>query len=72
MDLSIVVSTRNRGERVLPAVEAILRSQGCQWELIIIDQSTSDTAERALKASGLLGDRHLTTGARLAWACRGD
>lgn len=60
MDVSIVVSTRNRGERVLPAVESILRSQGCQWELIIIDQSTSDTTERALKASGLLGDRHLT------------
>lgn len=60
MDLSIIVSTRDRGERVLPTVESILGNQGCRWELIIIDQSASDASERALQAKGLLGDRRLT------------
>ena len=60
MDLSIVVSTRNRGARVLTAVESILRSDGCQWELIIVDQSESNSTERALEAKGLLVDRRLT------------
>ncbi len=60
MDVSIVVSTRDRGERVLPAVESMLQDQGCQWELIIVDQSSSVSTEAALHANGRLGDRRLT------------
>ena len=60
MDLSIVVSTRDRGERVLPAVESVLRDQGCRWELIIVDQSSSGSTEAALGARGVLKDHRLT------------
>ena len=56
MDLSIVMSTRDRGERVLPTVESILHADGCDWELIVVDQSASDATGRALADSGWIPD----------------
>jgi glycosyltransferase involved in cell wall biosynthesis len=59
MDVSIVMSTRNRGECVVPAVTSVLRDQRCSWEVILVDQSTDDATERALAEAGLLSDPHL-------------
>jgi glycosyltransferase involved in cell wall biosynthesis len=59
MDVSIVMSTRNRGESVIPAVASVLRDQRCFWEVVLVDQSTDDATERALAAAGLLSDPRL-------------
>ena len=59
IDVSVVMSTRNRGESVIPAVSSVLRDQGCCWEVILVDQSTDDATERALAAAGLLDDPRL-------------
>src|SRR5215210_4298740 len=59
MDVSVVMSTRNRGASVIPAVESVLRDQGCCWEVILVDQSTDNATELALDAAGLLADRRL-------------
>jgi glycosyltransferase involved in cell wall biosynthesis len=59
MDVSVVMSTRNRGASVIPAVESVLRDQGCNWELILVDQSTDNTTELALDEARLLADPRL-------------
>ena len=59
LDISIVISTRNRGESVIPAVRSVLSDQCCSWEVILIDQSTDDATERALADAGLLADPRL-------------
>lgn len=60
MDLSVIVSTRDRGKQVLPAVQSILRNEGCQWSLLIVDQSRTASTEEALRGEGLLGHPRLT------------
>lgn len=59
VDVSIVMSTRNRGASVTPAVTSVLRDQHCSWEVILVDQSTDDATERALAEAGLLADLRL-------------
>jgi glycosyltransferase involved in cell wall biosynthesis len=59
MHLSVVMPTRNRGGRIVPAVESVLRQAACDFELVLIDQSTDDAAAAALQASGLASARRL-------------
>ncbi len=54
MDISVVMSTRDRGSQILSAVRSVLRDQGCDWELILVDQSASDTSHAALESAELL------------------
>jgi GT2 family glycosyltransferase len=54
MKISIVMSTRDRGTKILPAVRSVLREQWCDSELILVDQSASDASQAALTAAGLL------------------
>jgi glycosyltransferase involved in cell wall biosynthesis len=53
MHLSVVMPTRNRGGRIVPAVESVLRQAACDFELVLVDQSTDGAAAAALRASGL-------------------
>jgi GT2 family glycosyltransferase len=49
------MSTRNRADQVVPAVQSILVGNACERELIVIDQSTDDATAVALRDAGLLG-----------------
>src|SRR5262245_6004430 len=53
MHLSVVMPTRNRGSRIVPAVESVLRQAACDFELVLVDQSTDGASAAALRASGL-------------------
>ena len=53
MHLSVVMPTRNRGGRIVPAVESVLRQAACDFELVLVDQSTDGASAAALRASGL-------------------
>jgi glycosyltransferase involved in cell wall biosynthesis len=59
VNVSIVMSTRNRGASVIPAVSSVLHDQRCCWEVILVDQSMDDATERALADAGLLADPRL-------------
>ncbi len=52
----MVVPTRDRGARILPALRAILSDPDCRLEVIVIDQSSTDATNVALTADGLLAD----------------
>jgi GT2 family glycosyltransferase len=54
MDMSIVISTRDRGSRLVPTVQSLLADDTCPAEVIIVDQSASDSSQAALDAEGLL------------------
>ncbi|MBN9393158.1 MAG: glycosyltransferase family 2 protein [Chloroflexi bacterium] len=47
--ISAVISTRNRGDRILAAVESILDNTYPNFDLWIIDQSDDNSTEEALK-----------------------
>ena len=47
--ISAVISTRNRGNRILAAVESILDNTYPNFDLWIVDQSDDDQTERALQ-----------------------
>ncbi|MGQ9612230.1 glycosyltransferase family 2 protein [Chloroflexus sp.] len=47
--MSAVICTRNRGERILAAVESILANDHPAFELIVIDQSTDEVTGNALQ-----------------------
>ncbi len=49
-DLSVIVSTRDRGETVRAAIESVLASLVRSHELIIVDQSNDDATERCVRA----------------------
>jgi GT2 family glycosyltransferase len=55
--VSAVVCTRGRGARVVATIESILSSDHDAFELVIIDQSSDDDTERAVKA--FLGDHRV-------------
>jgi glycosyltransferase involved in cell wall biosynthesis len=59
MHLSVVMPTRNRGGRIVPAVESVLRQAACDFELVLVDQSTDGASAAALRASGLDTTRQL-------------
>jgi len=55
--ISVVVSTRNRDEHILPCVVSILENPGSDFEVVVIDQSPADASRLAL--SGLMSDPRL-------------
>lgn len=46
--VSAVVCTRNRGDRIVPTITSILANTGCEFELIIIDQSSDERCAQAV------------------------
>jgi GT2 family glycosyltransferase len=47
--ITVVVSTRNREERILPTIQSILSNDYPQFELILVDQSQNGAAEDVLR-----------------------
>ena len=47
--ISAVVCTRNRGDRIKATIESILANEHSNFELLIVDQSTNDLTETAVK-----------------------
>jgi GT2 family glycosyltransferase len=47
--VSVVISTRNRGERIVETVETILRSDYPDFEVRVVDQSDGDATASALR-----------------------
>ncbi len=69
---SVVISTRDRGGEVVSAAQSVLADQGCDLELIIIDQSSTLTTADAVHRSGLLRDpRVLYRKVASVGVCRG-
>ncbi|PTR12053.1 glycosyltransferase family 2 protein [Cereibacter azotoformans] len=56
--LSIVICTRNRGDRLGPMLAALaaIRSER-PWEVLLIDNASSDATPEVIRASGTLGGR---------------
>ncbi len=46
--VSVVICTRNRGRKILPAIESVLACQHSKFELIVVDQSTDDITEETV------------------------
>jgi GT2 family glycosyltransferase len=46
--VSVVVPTRNRGDRIAKAVEALLLNDYCPFQVIIVDQSDNEATAEAL------------------------
>jgi hypothetical protein len=60
MRVSAIMPTRDRGQDIVPAVQSVLACNGgALLEMLVVDQSTSNSSERALDACGLLADRRL-------------
>jgi GT2 family glycosyltransferase len=55
LDASVVICTKDRGASVLAAIEAVLANQHAAVEIIVIDQSSSSTTERAVAPLAALG-----------------
>ncbi|MFZ0544107.1 MAG: glycosyltransferase [Candidatus Promineifilaceae bacterium] len=49
IETSVVVCTRNRGNRVEKSIETILKNQAASFEVILIDQSTNDLTCAAIE-----------------------
>ena len=47
--VSVVICTRNRGDNVVPTVNAILKNDYPNFELFVVDQSTDELTAKALK-----------------------
>lgn len=47
--VSAVVCTRNRGQSVISTVASILESEDCDFEVVVIDQSTDDSTEESIR-----------------------
>lgn len=60
VEISVVIATKDRGQKLNATVESILRNQADGWELIVIDQSQTPAAHDGLAESGLLDDPRLT------------
>jgi glycosyltransferase involved in cell wall biosynthesis len=48
LQISAVVPTRNRPDHAAPCADSILKNEGDDFELVMIDQSDDDATERAL------------------------
>jgi glycosyltransferase involved in cell wall biosynthesis len=53
-EYAVVVATYNRGSKITPLLESILRSEVLNFEVVIVDQSTNDDTRRAVES--YLGD----------------
>lgn len=51
MLISVIIPTRNRASVLVDAVRSILDGNFAQCEIIIVDQSTDDSTQKALEAS---------------------
>ena len=47
--VSVIICTRNRGDNVVPAANAILRNDYPNFELVIVDQSADELTAKALE-----------------------
>ena len=47
--MTVVLPTRNRGEKVGPAIKSILACEGLKFELHIVDQSDTDSTEKLVR-----------------------
>jgi GT2 family glycosyltransferase len=56
--MTVVIPTRNRGDRVVKAVKTILRNDYCCVDLRIVDQSDDDLTEESVRP--LLADSRIT------------
>jgi glycosyltransferase involved in cell wall biosynthesis len=56
-EVSVIISTRNRPDHIAPCLESILANPAGDFELIVVDQSSSDDSHRA--AASLFGDSRL-------------
>jgi GT2 family glycosyltransferase len=54
--LSVVISTRDRGSQVVSAAESVLADHDCELELIVVDQSGSPATAEAVGRSPLVAD----------------
>ncbi|MFO7679831.1 MAG: glycosyltransferase family 2 protein [Chloroflexota bacterium] len=48
-EISIIICTRNRNERIRSTLDSICQNQGCQFEVIVIDQSTNESTQIAVR-----------------------
>ena len=48
--VSVVVATKDRGDKIRVTVASILQSDASQFEIIVVDQSEDDQTERALQS----------------------
>jgi GT2 family glycosyltransferase len=55
--ISVIVSTRNRQQDILPCVQTILENPGTDFELVVVDQS--DTNESRRLVEGAISDERL-------------
>jgi glycosyltransferase involved in cell wall biosynthesis len=56
---AVVVSSRNRGEKIAALVESVLRSDERDFEFVLVDQSDNDETQTAIQR--FLSDRRLRT-----------
>ncbi len=54
-DISVVLCTYNRAERIERAVRAVLAQQGCDFELVVVDDGSTDATLKVL--AGIDDDR---------------
>ena len=45
---AIVVATRGRGRKIVPLIESVLANEVCDFEMVIVDQSSDDVTRRAI------------------------
>src|SRR5579872_4331938 len=55
--VSVIVSTRNREDQIVPCLQSVLANEGSDFELVVVDQSDSDASFRA--ASKEISDSRL-------------
>lgn len=46
---AVVVATRNRGEKIVPLLESVQANEERDFEMVIVDQSTTDVTRRAVE-----------------------
>lgn len=61
-EVSVLLCTRNRGDKIKNAVDSILENSYKNFELIIVDQSSDDKTKTAIEAYGDLRIRYIRSG----------
>ncbi|MGB3297281.1 MAG: glycosyltransferase family A protein, partial [Phormidesmis sp.] len=47
--ISVVIATRNRRDRIVATIDSILSNDYPSFEIRVVDQSTDDACDRAMK-----------------------